>query len=244
MILTGCCSLLAVKAHSVTDPYALLKKVQQVYTGGRSLRFEMVYRYAYKDTPGEVLDSLRGHVTMQDKNFCIVIGDNESMANQRYMFQVFNQERVICMASRTHNQQTEMALPAFLLDSITMAKSGLKATAETDSMGESLLSLVFPDELLYKKAVFTIDKMGYILGASYEVKAEALLSTEAVTSGKVTKEERDAYGIVTVQYSHFSTVQVNSMLFSDSRFVTEQDGNYIASSSFKGYTIYNTNPKP
>lgn len=228
-----------------TDPYTLLNKIQRVYSTNGFLKFNMRYQYASLAVPDKILDSLNGNVAIHGNHYYVMLDSIESMANDKFVYQAFPRESLIVVTNRPAAGQQNMALPTSVLDSVFIVKSKLKLSA-LEKGGFTYLTLTFPEGLLYKKVTLQTDnKTGYIMKSVFEVKTEALLDENAARQEALNGHAGgyDDYALVTVTYFDYNAAAFSDALFSNSRFVQQQNGLQVPAAAYTGYTIYNTNPK-
>ncbi|BAV08135.1 hypothetical protein FLA_4168 [Filimonas lacunae] len=227
------------------DPYMIFTKIQQAYSGAGYISFNMHYKYAAKATPAILTDSLEGRAVIHGNNYYVVLDNVENMANDRHVFQVFPKESVIVLSNRTAANQSNAALPGMLPDTAMIRKNGLLLTAVENGKNYQL-TITFPARHTYKKITLLVAaNSGYIQKAIYEVASDAL------ANGEIAKQEggnqqsglsgEDA--LVTVLYSDYSTAAIDESIFTDERFVVQENTEKKPASKYAGYTIYNTNPK-
>jgi len=212
-----------------------LAKIQQAYSKGHFLDFNIRYYYANADQPQLYLDSLAGRIEMDQENCSVTLAGIETILTGKYAIQINPIDKSIYVAA-TH--KAAAANPLGMVDSILAHIQGVK-TAVTKSAQEQSLTLDFPPDQAYTQISIHIDeKTGFIQRISY-----ALNTAKLVGGGVINRPGNPSpygpRGNMDIVFSDYRQGDFDESLFrEDNYFNRIGPGHFEPAARYKDYHIY------
>lgn len=212
-----------------------LAKIQQAYSKGHFLDFNIRYYYANADQPQLYLDSLAGRIQMDQENCSMTLAGIETIMTGGYAIQINPVDKSIYVAAA---RRTASANPLGMLDSILAHIEGVRA-AVTKSAHEQSLTLDFPPDQAYTQITIHIDdKTGFIQRISY-----ALNTARLVGGGMINRPGNPSpygpRGNMDILFSDYRKGDFDESLFrEDNYFNRIAPGHFEPVARYKDYHIY------
>ena len=169
--------LLAVAQTDSATIRGFLTKIQQAYSKGHFLDFNMRYYYANADQPQLYLDSLAGRIQMDQENCRMTLAGIETIITGKYAIQINPTDKSIYLAAA---RKASAANPVGMVDSILAHIKGVQV-AVTKGAHDISLALDFPPDQAYTRILIRIDaKTGYLQRITYALNTARLIGQEMI----------------------------------------------------------------
>jgi hypothetical protein len=230
----------ALASDSTTACKAFMQKVQQAYEKAGYLSFNVLYRYANNNQPGNYIDTMSGEVAMDKNRSRFVIDDVETINNGTYAIRVMKEDKLIYLSAAS--SASVVMDPAHIMDSVLAHLQGVRMQIEPGN-GVSSLHIFFPPGQQYKRISMTIkESTGYFQKVVYELYTEGLVTQDQMAQPGNTGQYQ-AEGRVEVLFSNYSRGQFNDSLFDESLYFNRLGkGNYQPSEKYSDYQIFLASP--
>jgi hypothetical protein len=237
LVLTGCLlvSVPTTASDTTNSVKQFMQKVQQAYKSASYLSFHVVYRYANKNQPANIIDTMSGEVALDKNRMRFLIEDVETVTNDKYTIQVNNDDKLIYLSTP---QPAQMSDPVAMLDSALAHFDGIRAEV-MHNKGTATLILNFPPGQSYKNITMVVnEKTGYFQKVVYELYTEGLVEQDQMT-GQGGNGLYESEGRIEILFSEYRQGKFTDALFNESRYFTRlAQGKYEPSSAYKDYQIF------
>jgi hypothetical protein len=242
LVVTGCLlvSIQATAADSTQAVKQFMQKVQQAYKSASYLSFHVVYRYANKDNPKQYIDTMSGEVALDKSRMRFLIEGVETITNEAYTIQVYNEEKLIYLMAP---QPAQIAEPVAMLNSALAHFEGLRV-AVIHNKGQATLMLHYPPGQMYKNIMMVIDKnTGYFEKVVYELYTNELVEKDQVI-GQNGNGQYQNEGNVEILFSNYRQGRFTDELFDEARYFKRfAKGKYEPTEKYKEYQLFLASPK-
>jgi hypothetical protein len=229
-------NLTAVAQSDSAATRGFLAKIQQAYSKGHFLDFNMRYYYANADRPDVYLDSLTGRIQMNSGNCLLSLNGIETIITDKYAIQVINANKVIYLAAA--RKAASASNPVGMVDSILAHIRGAQTMVAKTGHTESL-TLDFPPDQAYSRITIRIDaKTGLIQRISYALNTARLVAKELIDKPGNPSPYK-ARGNMEIVFSDYRQGNFDDNLFREENFVTRvAPGHFEPAARYKDYHIY------
>jgi hypothetical protein len=228
--------IVAVSAHTQEITVKqFMQKAQQAYHQASRLSFQVQYRYANKNQPGNYIDSLSGAIMIDKNRVRSVIDDVETVTTANYTIRVMKDEKLIYLAKAMQSPLTD---PVSLLDSALAHLNGIQAGIVRNNK-QVTLNLRFPPGQAYKNITMTMDEStGYFQKVVYELYTTDLVGQEQIDKpGQPAPYQEE--GIVEMIFSLYRQDAFDDSLFDEAQYFTKLGkGQYEPAEQYKDYQIF------
>ncbi|MDB5250686.1 MAG: hypothetical protein JWQ40_5080 [Segetibacter sp.] len=232
------CLVNTVRGQANGKLIAEMKRLQETYSIGSTLSFDVKYVYATESKPEIYLDSMMGSMEINGNNYRIILNNTETIKNDRYIIHLFKDDKLIYL-TKPNSGETGNG-PGALIDSVFRNISSLSYTIDSNKIVKRIV-LNFPTQSSFKTVVFTINKAtGYIIKARYLVKTEQLLETQ--NREKEAADQYDEYAIVEASYSNYKKDYRSPYSFDEKTVFVKSGNEYVPAEKFKDYSIFLGSP--
>jgi hypothetical protein len=215
----------------------LFKNLIDKYNHTDYLSYRLEYTYREDSNPKVVLDSIRGYVMMSKENYHLVLGNTETIHNDKYNIILFKEDSLMYISKSSVGSIN----PVSILDSMFTKIKGIEILL-TDKKRAQLITLNFPDGMDYKSAEYFIDgKTGYLLRIRYKVNAIQMLNP-ADRSNAANTLLANKWGIVQCLYSKHETGKFTDNEFDDKKYFIKEASEFKPTDAYKKYKIFLASP--
>ncbi|WP_205511893.1 hypothetical protein [Longitalea arenae] len=217
-----------------------MQRVQQAYRSASYLSFHVHYRYANQNQPDNYIDTMSGEVAMDRNRMRYLIGDIETVTNDKYTIQVIKDQKLIYL-SVPHSVQ--LPDPVAMLDTVLTRLDGIR-TQITRNKGIATLQMNFPPGHTYKNITMSVNEAtGYFQKIVYELYTEGLVEKDQLMQpgnhGTYQTEGR-----IEIVFSDYRQGQFTDKLFNEERYFTRLgQGKYEPSEKYRDYQLFLASPK-
>lgn len=244
-LLTGSiCLLCCITAgYAQNDQQAVLNAMQKmlaVYNHPAHLRFDMLYRYAPEETPGQYQDSLSGQVKLSGDKSWYSIDNTVSINSGAYMIMLFKDDMIMYIAKPAANTPRQGAGLQWIhaLDSLLANNKDIRFEV-TDSGEQQIIRMEFPTRQVYKSTTYYIDKRsGYLVKMISIVRSDQLYDPVA----RPLIEGSPTYAVVETLFSNYRQEPIDPGLFDPARYFRKTGKEYLCSGEYADYKVFLGSP--
>ncbi len=235
-----CICVAPVHAQKTKEAEKIIAEIRQVhlkYSSADSLCFKMSYKYMDEAEPSIILDSLHGFIQVYGKKVHSLLGNMETIANDKYMIMLFKDEKIMYITSTNSNKS--LIDPVAMIDSVLEHVDGVDCSIQQEGSLENI-GISFPPNSLYKHINFLIEaNTKYLDKIIYQVRSEALIND---IESKTTVEKPSEYAIVEANFYDYNQLLLDKTVFNESNYFIRQDKKITTTSYYKDYKIYIGSP--
>lgn len=217
---------------------AALHRLADKYQQARLLSFDIQYRYAAEDKPGEYLDSLHGQYKMHGNRYWSVLDKTESVYDGQLLVMLFNEDSIVYLAKSggvLSGSPPPGGPGGALIDTFLLRNKGSRCTY-TATPGEELITLSFPGTGPYKQITWQVNrKTGYLDKMTSLVRSDQLYDPsvrEQVT------EAASAYVVVETLYSNYRQGTYEESIFNHGRYAKKEGDTWVTVAPYEKYKVF------
>ncbi len=220
---------------------AALQEVQRMrdaFRTAKGLAMDMAYYYANESSPAKYLDSLKGHMLLNGKEYRLLLDQTEAMVNERYSIVLFGEDRIMYLSKPS--KQLDAYNPVAALDSLVTGAAGTVFGLQNEGAYRTV-TIAFTAGRPYQKMSFTIDTAtGYLVRSVMLVKTELMAPSADPSSLK--KEGYDAYSVVETRLTGYRKEAVPESYFNEASFFEKKGKEFRVTERYKDYKIFLGSP--
>lgn len=215
---------------------ALMNKLQAA-TIANPYSCQVEYRYSNESTPGVLLDSKKGSMTV-DSNRCFrVIGNTEMLHNSRYDVAVFNTDSLIYITNAAITPQNIQPLDNLQ----AMLKDSLLTGCTVNSKGNTkTLRFLFHPNASCKSMEVVADTVKMRVMA-----VNMVIKTSLMMNGAEPGEGYEEYALMSVLLSDYKslTPAAAATVFDEKRFFHKTDKTLVPAAAYARYQVFSGSPQ-
>lgn len=216
-----------------------MRRLADKYQQARLLSFDVLYRYAAADKPGEYQDSLRGQCRLHGNRYWSVLDNTESVYDGRLLAVLFKEDSILYLARpaavAVPAGQGGAANPMAMIDTFLLRNKGSRCSY-TATPGEELITLSFPGTGPYKQITWQVNrKTGYL------EKMTSLVRSDQLYDPAVRAQVADAasvYVVVETLYSNSREGAYDEQVFDLGRYVKKEGDAWVAVAPYDHYKVF------
>jgi hypothetical protein len=217
----------------------VLENLMNKYHNTDYLSFDQEYTYMEDSKPNLVLDSMRGNVQMNKGNYHLILGNTETIHNDRYNVILFKDDSLIYISKPSVGKI--MANPIGILDSMLIKEKSIDISVVQKRKLE-IVVLNFPDGMGYKTAEFIVDeKTGYLLHVKYRVNALQMLDPASKIAAANTSLANE-WGTVQSRYYKYAKGTFDDNEFDEKKYFIKDGTEFKPTGTYKQYKIFLASP--
>lgn len=226
-------SLLA-QLNDTTRLYTEIEKLQQLYKL-HALSFNIRYTYASELHPDVMLDSMKGAMELDGKNYHYLLDSTETIANSRYNIILFKEDKIMYVAKPATVVNED---PMSQLRQLT-GKSGMTACTVSEKGKHKIFSIKFSAESSCREMQFIIDKTsGYLLSMRYMIKTSMLMESATVDPDP----EYGEYAIVQTDFNNYKELKNGSLVYNEQDFFYKEGDVFKTTPAYSDYKVFTGSP--
>jgi hypothetical protein len=233
-----CASLKAQQPVTVDSVISLLRQMKQGYDSSRNLSFDMAYIYTSENKPGEILDSLSGHMEISRGRYHWNISNTESIANAQYAVMLFKDDKLMYITRPM--QKDGSPDPFAMLDSSLFRIQGLKCNVEKTKEIVTI-TIDFPEGISYKQIKIAINKKtGFVASTAFTLKAAALNHQYGFNDENLKTD--NSYAHIEARYFNYNTEVLNDSVFDQNSYFKKTGKEFSTVAPYTDYKIFIGSP--
>jgi hypothetical protein len=216
-------------SQDFTKTMSEIEKIQAAYKGEGYLSYTMKYMYSKESAPTKFLDSLSGNFKTHDSSFYGKLGKIEFLQNAKYNLAVYNQDKILMINKPVKSENKLMPLADW--DSVFVAFN-MDTTTITDKGNTRTLEFIFAPQANYKNFSIQYDVNTYLL------KKLVFTMKQPPTDNGPGQTKQDG-NIVTILFSGYNKTAFDTNIFSEAKYIVNQDGQLAATGGYGNYRLVN-----
>lgn len=199
-----------------------------------TISYDIIYTYSEEQNPDTILDSLKGRVEKQNKNFRVQLGASHIIGLDSLIVTLFDDEKILYLSKPSTSGLINNGI--FYDSSFVLFKNTLLTQQDRDS--QYVFTFTFQPNELYKSVIISIDKASnYILKIDYLVKESELASAES------NKMKTDVYALVSAKlFNYRSNFKVADSVFRSATYLEKENGRFKVSNNYKDFKLFIGSP--
>lgn len=206
-----------------------LQKIRDGYADSGYSSFSVKYQYAKKSAPGKVLDTLTIQYKMKGSDFYCKVDQIEFFQNDSINVAVYHKNKMIILSNPSMStDKGRMAIDSW--DSSFVA-TYIDSVNISDNKNSRTLNFYFTDNapyssctIVYNNKTYRTQKMSYVERSSEYLEEDS---------------DKPEGIIITMHFSAVSKTAFNTSVFSEKKFITKQNDNWILGSAYNDYKLIN-----
>jgi len=209
-----------------------LTKVANQYKKSSRLSFDVAYKYAHSQQPGQYLDSLKGQFKINGNQYWYTMENTECIGDESLMLMLFKEDEVMFIA--TPVASLAGGSPVLLLDSFLRHSDDISCEIRKTKQ-KTELKLDFAPGSPYKSITYEIDPATY-----YIIRMTCLVQASALYDPTVQglMDNSDTYAIVDVVFDNYRLNSFDAQSILTNRYFKKEGDEYIALAPFDNYKIF------
>jgi hypothetical protein len=218
---------------------ALFKEMINTYRRAGYLSFQLEYTYKNAANPEVVLDSINGQVKMNKDNYHLLLGNTETIHNDKYNVTLYKQDSLIYVSKSSIEKN--IINPVSIIDSMLTKIHNIDISL-TSKRNLQIISINFPDSTNYKSAEFVIDKKnGYLFQVRYKVNITQMLGHSENNNPKGASQE-SKWGLIRTRYYNYKVNTFDDSEFDDKKYFIKKGSEFKPTDLYKHYKIFIATP--
>ena len=210
-----------------------LKKLAERYTAPAGLSFEIEYKYADAEKPGQWLDSLKGKYKIRGKEYWYVLDNTETMGNLDYTIILFKEDKIMYLSKPS--PASMKTNPLSLVDSFIFKKIQ-KAEIEIGG-SQKKISLSFRPGSIYKKIDYYINVSSGLID-----KIVQIVSSDQLYESSVRSLVGPSYAIVEIAFQHYARNTAEDDFFRTDHYFKREGASFLTVTPYESYKIFLGSP--
>jgi hypothetical protein len=224
------------------EAWAVLQKMADAYRQSASLNFNIMFRYAAEETPGEWLDSLDGRFTLSGQQYRYDINNTETICTGNYVILLYKEDQVMYLAkpAGVGNSSPSAGFAASVISPAAQMENYLKNDSTIrwnlkDLPHQKKVTIEFTVPAVYKRIEYYINKQSGLLEKMINVVRSDQLYDASVRQAV---EAGESFAIVEAVYSGYKQGHADNKLFNSERYFKKEGNEYIAVAPYETYKIF------
>jgi hypothetical protein len=209
-----------------------MRKLVEGFQRSKLLSFDILYRYAAEDKPGEFLDSMRGQCKLHGNRYWSNLDNTESVYDAHLLLMLFKDDSIMYLAKPAVSPSP--GAPGAMPDTFLLNNKSIQYSYQ-ETPAEQLITLSFEATAPCKRVTWHISRK-----TGYPVKMTSLVRTDQLYDPSVRSLVDNAaasWVIVETMYSNYRQGEYDETVFNLGKYIKKEGQEYVTVAPYEGYKV-------